>query len=109
MQVFDHDYGSADDFMGAASVNLDKFADGQYVHVYMCVCVCVLCVYNCVMDFCMLWVLINYFLPLFVRVHMRDVGLSDPSCPHENLGYIRLFIKIDCNDSKLTTKTVSFT
>eukprot|EP00731_Ephydatia_muelleri_P035090 Em0096g9a len=67
MQVFDHDYGSADDFMGAASLNLDKFADGQ--------------------------------------VHMRDVGLSDPSCPHENLGYIRLFIKIDCNDSKLTTKT----
>ena len=53
MQVFDHDYGSADDFMGAASVNLDKFADGQYVRVYMCVCVCVLCVYNCVMDFCM--------------------------------------------------------
>eukprot|EP00731_Ephydatia_muelleri_P035092 Em0096g11a len=66
MQVFDHDYGSADDFMGAASVNLDEFADGQ--------------------------------------VHMIDVGLSDPCFSNENLGYIRLFIKIDCNDSKLSTK-----
>ena len=110
MQVFDHDYGSADDFMGAASVNLEKFADGQYVRVYMCVCVCVCCVCIIVLwIFVCIWVLINYFLPLFVRVHMRDVGLSDPSCPHENLGYIRLLIKIDCNDSKLTTKTVSFT
>ena len=42
MQVFDHDYGSADDFMGAASVNLDEFGDGQYV--YVCVYVCVVCV-----------------------------------------------------------------
>eukprot|EP00731_Ephydatia_muelleri_P016626 Em0009g1050a len=64
MQVFDHDYGSADDFMGAASLNLDEFADGQ--------------------------------------VHMTDVGLSDPHCSNENLGYIRLFIKIDRNDRKLS-------
>ncbi|KAL5482015.1 hypothetical protein EMCRGX_G022294 [Ephydatia muelleri] len=64
MQVFDHDYGSADDFMGAASVNLDEFADGQ--------------------------------------VHTTDVGLSDPHCSNENLGYIRLFIKIDRNDRKLS-------
>ena len=52
MQVFDHDYGSADDFMGAASVNLDEFADGQYVCVFVHTCVCVMCVCVCVCMLC---------------------------------------------------------
>ena len=94
MQVFDHDYGSADDFMGAASVNLDEFADGQYV------CVCAMCACVC------------YHVPsavvAAVRVHMTDVGLSDPHCSNENLGYIRLFIKIDRNDRKLSISVVCF-
>ena len=56
MQVFDHDYGSADDFMGAASLNLTEFADGEYVcvyvvcvGVYVCMCMCeYVCVCTCV-------------------------------------------------------------
>ena len=43
IKVFDHDYGSKDDFMGAASVNLAEHMDGQYVFT-VCVC-CVLCVH----------------------------------------------------------------
>ena len=43
IKVFDHDYGSKDDFMGAASVNLAEHMDGQYVFT-VCVSVC-MCVY----------------------------------------------------------------
>ena len=39
---------------------------------------------------------------------MIDVGLSDPNCSDEDLGYIRLFIKIECNDQKPSTEEVSF-
>ena len=39
---------------------------------------------------------------------MTDVGLSDPHCSNENLGYIRLFIKIDRNDRKLSISVVCF-
>ena len=36
------------------------------------------------------------------------MGLSDPNCSDENLGYIRLFIKIDRNDQTLSIEVVSF-
>ena len=72
----------------------------------MCACMCVcMCLYMCM---CVCAYQCQVFPSALARVHMIDVGLSDPCFSNENLGYIRLFIKIDCNDSKLSTKMVSF-